>query len=69
MADNIIDLQDRLSSEEAATFLKVSISTIISWRFKRVGPPYLRVGKKIFYRRGDLIQWLEGCLVDPEGAI
>jgi hypothetical protein len=29
-----------------------------SWRWRRVGPHFVRVGKRCLYRRSDLLEWL-----------
>jgi predicted DNA-binding transcriptional regulator AlpA len=49
-----------LDNREAAEFLGVSPTTLITWRcVKRYDLPYIRVGRKIFYCVEDLLRWLE----------
>ncbi len=32
--------------------------TLRRWRDLRQGPPHVRIGRKVYYRRGALQQWL-----------
>jgi hypothetical protein len=45
----------------------------LAWyRRKRVfggGPPFIRVSNRVFYRRGDLRQWLAGRALDQLQAV
>ena len=46
---------DRLSRREAADFLGVAVSTLEVWACTgRYDLPYVRVGRRVFYRRSDL---------------
>jgi hypothetical protein len=47
-----------LTERDAADLLKVSTRTLQAWRCDRVGPPFIRVGRSIRYRRGELLVWL-----------
>ncbi|MCF8713199.1 helix-turn-helix domain-containing protein [Joostella atrarenae] len=47
--------EDRLTQKEAAKFLGVSITTIISW--KRKGKvPYYEIGRSVFYSKSELLK-------------
>lgn len=46
--------EDRLTQKEAAKFLGVSITTIISWK-KSGKVPYYSVGRSIFYSKQELL--------------
>ena len=61
------DVDARLNNREAAAYLKVSTATINAWRSYRRGPKYLKVGRLVFYRKGDLDAWLTANTFDPEG--
>jgi len=37
----------------------LSVLTLCDWRTRRVGPPWVRVGRLIRYRQADLDAWLE----------
>lgn len=56
------DTDDRdhlLTTVELALFLKVPPGTPRTWRYLRVGPPYLKLGPRMVrYRRRDVMTWL-----------
>jgi hypothetical protein len=54
-----------LNTESAAGFLDVKPATLISWRHRRIGPPFLRLGRLIRYRPVDLIAWLDTRISCP----
>ena len=43
---------------EAASKLKVSRQALAKWRVAGDGPPFIRCGAKILYRRSDIEDWL-----------
>lgn len=55
------DLSDDalLNEEEAAASLRISVRTLQAWRLKAAGPPFVRVGRTIRYRRGDIKAWIK----------
>ena len=53
-----------LTEVQAAEFLAMSPKTLRDWRFRRVGPPYKKLGDAgskapVRYRLEDLINWME----------
>jgi len=52
----------------AADLLKVSSRTLQAWRANRRGPPFIRAGRAIRYRRRDLIAWMDANTVSPSEA-
>lgn len=54
MAEPLLTMQD-LAAE-----LQVPIGTIYQWRHRGEGPPGLRVGRGVRFRRADVDRWLEG---------
>lgn len=48
-----------LSPEDLAQFLQVPLQTIYGWRYQRKGPPAIKVGKHLRFRRADVEQWLD----------
>ncbi len=50
----------------AASFLGVKVSCMRGWRFRRQGPPYVRVGRLVRYRVSDLEAFLESNRVEPQ---
>jgi Helix-turn-helix domain len=45
---------DLLSPEQASEVLRKSLSTLSRWRAEKKGPPYIKNGGTIEYRRSDL---------------
>ena len=49
-----------VGEEEAARILGLAVQTLRNWRFKRVGPDYLKVGARaVRYKIEDLETWIE----------
>ena len=48
-----------MSTQEAADMLGMSASWLHRQRNLGDGPPYVRQGRKVFYRRGSLLNYLE----------
>jgi len=57
-------LEPLISAQELAEYLDVPVATIYAWRYRRQGPPGLRVGKHLRYRRIDVNEWINGQLED-----
>ncbi|MFQ1002608.1 helix-turn-helix domain-containing protein [Modestobacter sp. SSW1-42] len=58
-----------LTTNDLAVLTRSNASTVRSWRFRRVGPPGVRVGRRILYRRADVEAWFDGRLaLDREAA-
>ena len=54
----------RLNSKEAAQVLGVSVDTLAVWRCtKRYPLPYIKMGRKVFYRVSDLENFIESRTV------
>ncbi len=52
-------LEPLISAQELAQYLDVPVKTLYTWRYRREGPPGLRVGKHLRYRRIDVDEWIE----------
>jgi excisionase family DNA binding protein len=48
-----------LTESEVAGMLRVSPRTVRRWRNEGTGPPALRVGRRIRYRRSAVEAWLD----------
>src|SRR5215472_14819535 len=51
-----------LSPEELAQGLELSKTTLATWRCKRVGPPFVKIGRKIWYPKDRVLAWMEANL-------
>jgi excisionase family DNA binding protein len=64
------DYPELLDPRQASEVLDVSEGTLAVWRSsKRYGLPYVKVGRKVRYRRADLIAWLEKRVQQLEHAL
>lgn len=61
-------MNNLLSNREAARFLGLSPDTLPRWRWSGIGPAYLKIGRSIKYRIGDLEAFLEGSRVSPRNS-
>ncbi len=46
--------EDRLTQKEAAKFLGISVTSLISWKKKKI-VPYYQIGRSIFYSKKELL--------------
>ncbi len=53
---------ERLSNREAADYLGLKAATLNKWRCHGDGPPFIKVGRLIRYRRADLDAYLRARL-------
>jgi len=51
-------LDDLLTEQELAASLEVTVRTLRRWRALRDGPPWLRIGRQVYYRREAVLGWL-----------
>ncbi len=61
-----------MNDVEAAKFLGVCAGTLAVWRCKgRYKVPYIKIGRKVFYKESDLRAWLDsrrhtGSIEEPK---
>ena len=51
-------LEGWLNRSELAKELTLSVDTLQRWETRRVGPPCVRVGRKVLYRKEAVRDWL-----------
>jgi excisionase family DNA binding protein len=56
-----------MTEAEVATYLHVAVGTLRRWRAEGSGPPALRVGRTVRYRRRDVDGWLEQQAAEENG--
>ena len=54
----------RIKPEDVETRYGLSQTALCKWRQANEGPPYYRVGHKIYYVAGDVEEWLASCRVE-----
>jgi excisionase family DNA binding protein len=60
-------VDERLWTErQTADYLQVAVGTLRRWRAEGTGPPALRVGRTVRYRRSDVDAWVERQSKQPE---
>ena len=52
-------LEDWISRHDLAISLGVSEDTLWRWDARRTGPPSIKLGRKVYYRRSTVRSWLE----------
>jgi hypothetical protein len=61
MADGSVKssvLDDWMSRDDLAAELLVSVDTLARWEVRRLGPPCVRLGRRVYYRREAVQTWL-----------
>jgi hypothetical protein len=48
---------------EAAALIRTPVQTLYGWRHAGVGPPSRLVGRKLLYRKDELLAWVEAHAV------
>lgn len=56
---------DLLTQEETAKWLGIATETLRTWRQRKQGPAYVKVGGSTRYRMDDVKAYLEANRVDP----
>ena len=57
---------DLLTEEELSTALEVTEATLADWRKNNQGPDYCKLGRTVFYRREDVLQWIKMSVVPTQ---
>ena len=52
-------MDELLTTQEVAKLLKINPRTLESWRARRKGPPYRRVGDLVRYPQSELAGWVD----------
>ena len=54
---------DFITTREAAQLLRLSPITLAQWRCRDEGPPFVRLGRAVRYRAGDVRDWAQSQTV------
>lgn len=52
-------LSDYITREQLAEELKVTTRTLDKWAWMRSGPKKIKIGARCYYKRQDVLAWLE----------
>jgi hypothetical protein len=53
-----IDPEELIPADETARILHQEPATLTGWRHEGRGPPWVKIGRRCFYRRADIHAWL-----------
>ena len=59
MTDSNSPLSEFMRRDELARDLKRHPRTLKRWNLERKGPPYIKIGNLILYKRSDVAAWLD----------
>ncbi|HJO89542.1 MAG TPA: helix-turn-helix domain-containing protein [Alphaproteobacteria bacterium] len=51
-----------IAAVQAPQYLGVKTQTLARWRHEGFGPPWVRMGRLVYYRSSDLRAWIESRL-------
>ena len=61
-------MSNLMNEKEVALFLGLKPQTLAIWRMRKEKIPFVRMGRRIAYRREDVERWLESQIVRVGGA-
>ena len=67
-AAHVVNMPKLLTEEEAAEFLQIPVRTLQSWRYRKQGPAYVKMGHAVRYRVELLDTWVDQHIVEPGGV-
>jgi excisionase family DNA binding protein len=53
-----MDMQELATTDEAARYLRLQKQTLEAWRLKGTGPAFLKLGRRVVYRREALEKFM-----------
>lgn len=54
-----MDLRPLLTEDDLSKLLKSPVSTLQNWRWRGVGPKFIKTGHHVRYRPTDVEEWLD----------
>ncbi len=60
-------LSDWINREDLAEQLSVTTDTLARWATQGSGPPRIRIGRRVLYRRSSVEKWLVAMEMGGEG--
>jgi excisionase family DNA binding protein len=58
-----------LHAIDVSLLLGVPRATLANWRSAGKGPPFVKVGRHVRYRREDVDRWVEAQVVQPREGV
>lgn len=56
-----------LSPEEVSLLAGIPTTTLAQWRYRKIGIPYLRIGRLVRYDAADVDAYLQRCRIEVRG--
>jgi hypothetical protein len=53
---------------QAAEYLNVTTGWLANLRTTGDGPPYVKLSRRVYYRRADLDAWINACVLTPASS-
>jgi excisionase family DNA binding protein len=60
--------RDLMYRREAADYIHMPPATLAQWAYRGIGPGYMKVGRRVLYRKSELDAWLESRRVTTSEA-
>jgi len=57
-------MADLLTTEQLSAELEMSVEALAQWRYRGMGPRFIKEGRWVRYRRCDVDAWLESRVHD-----
>lgn len=61
-----VDPEELITDDVLAVELHQQPGTLAAWRTQGRGPAYVKIGRRVFYRRSDVAAWLASRRVEPK---
>lgn len=58
-----------LDAADVADYLGIPVNSLKMWRYRRKGPPWLKLGRHVRYRQSALERWLDAQEEGPKGRV
>jgi hypothetical protein len=68
-------MEKLLTAKKASEFLgehaghPFPATTMGQWRLRKTGPKWITIGRRVFYRESDLLQFLRGTVHHTDGSL
>jgi predicted DNA-binding transcriptional regulator AlpA len=66
--ERLRDVFQILSPADLAALIGIDERTLAAWRSAHRGPDFVRLGRAIFYRRADVLAWVELNVTNTDRA-
>lgn len=62
------EVEELLYPAEVAQIAKTNINTLAYWRNQGTGPRFAKIGRRVVYRRSEVLAWIEARFNDQTSA-